>query len=326
VIAEYCDSLSKALEEFAPAWRETIQQLSHQRLISQPHGDQPRWLDAISMLPAVSAELSIDDVVTVLSKEAPATEAVSTETVKSALLQLRPWRKGPFNIFSVAVDTEWRSDWKWQRILPHIQNLSGRTVLDVGCGSGYHCWRMLEQGARGVLGIDPTLLYLFQFLAIKRYAPDTPVWFAPVRLEEMPVAARCFDTVFSMGVLYHRRSPLDHLLELFSALTPGGELVLETLVIEGGEQSLLIPEDRYAAMRNVFFLPSTMMLERWLRRCGFVDVRTVDVSETTVSEQRSTEWMNFQSLTDFLDPANPQLTIEGYPAPQRAVVLASRPD
>ena len=320
MIEVYCSSLSQALEEIAPGWRERIEQLSHERLIERPHGDQPRWLDAVSRLPQVSGALSTEDVVTVSS-----VEPVSVDVVKSALMQLRPWRKGPFDIFSVPVDTEWRSDWKWQRVFPHIQSLSGRTVLDVGCGSGYHCWRMLGQGARGIIGIDPTLLYLFQFLAIKRYAPDAPIWFAPVRMEEMPLSGCCFDTVFSMGVLYHRRSPLDHLLELFSALTPGGELVLETLVIEGGEQSLLIPEDRYAAMRNVFFLPSTKMLELWLRRCGFVEVRTVDVSETTASEQRSTEWMNFQSLPDFLDPSNPRLTIEGYPAPQRAVVLASRP-
>src|SRR5690606_179086 len=135
-------------------------------------------------------------------------QVVSREQVEQALRQLMPWRKGPFRLFGVEVDTEWRSDWKWQRIAPHISSLDGRSVLDVGCGSGYHCWRMWAAGARQVVGIDPTLLYLFQFLVLKRYQLQAPVWYAPVRLEEMPAIGQYFDTVFSMGVLYHRRSPL----------------------------------------------------------------------------------------------------------------------
>ena len=236
-----------------------------------------------------------------------------------------PWRKSPFDIFGVEVDTEWRSDWKWQRIAPHISSLADRMVLDVGCGSGYHCWRMWAEGARLVLGIDPTLLYFFQYLCLKRYALSAPVWYAPVRLEEMPLGSQAFDTVFSMGVLYHRRSPLDHLAELYSALRPGGELVLETLVVEGDINTVLMPADRYAAMRNVFFLPAPDLLELWLRRSGFVDVRTVDICVTNVAEQHSTEWMTFQSLPDFLDPADSSRTIEGYPAPRRATLIARRP-
>ena len=160
---------------------------------------------------------------------------------------------------------------------------------------------------------------------MRRFAPELPVWFLPLRMEELPAEGGQFDTVFSMGVLYHRRSPLDHLLELKGALCAGGELVLETLVVEGDERTVLMPEDRYAVMRNVFFLPSVAMLTRWLERCGFVDVRCVDESNTTVQEQRSTDWMRFQSLPDFLDPDDHRLTREGYPAPRRAVLVARKP-
>lgn len=100
--------------------------------------------------------------------------------------------------------------------------------------------------------------------------------------------------------------------------------MLETLVVEGDIHTVLMPEDRYASMRNVFFLPSTDMLELWLRRSGFVDVRTVDVCMTDVAEQHSTEWMTFQSLPDFLHPDDASRTIEGYPAPRRATVIARR--
>jgi len=78
-------------------------------------------------------------------------------------------------------------------------------------------------------------------------------------------------------------------------------------------------------MPNVWFLPSTGALEHWLTRAGFTDVRTVDVNRTSIQEQRATDWMTFQSLPDFLDPQNPDLTIEGLPAPRRAIVIATRP-
>jgi tRNA (mo5U34)-methyltransferase len=126
-----------------------------------------------------------------------------------------------------------------------------------------------------------------------------------------------------MGVLYHRRSPIDHLLMLRDLLRPGGELVLETLVIDRGNGNVLVPSGRYAKMRNVWFLPSVTELENWLRRVGFRVVRTVDVTATTIEEQRTTRWMRFESLRDFLDPTDTSRTIEGYPRPVRAIVLAS---
>ena len=184
---------------------------------------------------------------------------------------------------------------------------------------------MLGAGASSAVGIDPNWLFFCQFLAAKTYLPDQSAWHLPLALEELPGKLEGFDTVFSMGVLYHRRSPIDHLLELKDCLLNGGELVLETLVVEGDAQQALMPEDRYAMMRNVWFLPSVPALELWLRRAGFVDVRCVDVSRTSVEEQRSTEWMKFQSLPDFLDPADHNRTIEGLPAPTRAVLIARKP-
>jgi len=125
-----------------------------------------------------------------------------------------------------------------------------------------------------------------------------------------------------MGLLYHRRAPLDHLLQLKSFLKPNGELVLETLVIDGPEGEVLSPRGRYAKMPNVWFIPTIPTLEVWLERMGFENIRVVDVTKTTSEEQRVTSWMSFESLTDFLDPKNQNLTTEGYPAPKRAVILA----
>lgn len=285
------------------------------------HGDLTRWGAAVNALPPLMAEqVELRDGLRLAGTCEPAAQAA----LKSALQGLIPWRKGPFELFGVHIDTEWRSDWKWSRVSPHL-DLKGRRVLDVGCGNGYYLWRMLGAGAESVVGVDPNWLFMCQFLALKRYLPELPAWHLPLALEELPERLEGFDTVFSMGVLYHRRSPIDHLLALKDCLRQGGELVLETLVVEGDAQQVLVPEDRYAQMRNVWFLPSVPALELWLRRAGFVDVRCVDVSITSVEEQRATDWMRFQSLPDFLDPSDHSRTIEGLPAPARAVLIANKP-
>lgn len=243
---------------------------------------------------------------------------------ETALKRLLPWRKGPIQIGKTYIDTEWRSDWKWRRIQPHLESLHERHVLDVGCGNGYHLYRMLGDGAGLALGIDPTMLFNYQFRLMQKLAPPNAAYLLPLKSEQLP-AFSYFDTVFSMGVLYHRRSPIDHLSELLSFLRPGGQLVLETLIVEGDEYTTLLPKDRYAKMANVWFIPSTDMLERMIERVGFTDTKTVDVTPTTTDEQRATEWMQFQSLADFLDPMDSSRTVEGYPAPVRAVVTARKP-
>ena len=175
-----------------------------------------------------------------------------------------------------------------------------------------------------MIGIDPSPMFVMQYEVMHRYIGEQGVYVLPLGIDDVPEKLEAFDTVFSMGVLYHRRSPVDHILQLKDCLREGGELVLETLVIDGDETACLLPEDRYARMGNVWFIPSVAMLEQWLRRCKFKNIRTVDVTVTSTEEQRATEWMTFQSLKDFLDPDDPSKSIEGYPAPKRAIIIANK--
>ncbi|MGB1092058.1 MAG: tRNA 5-methoxyuridine(34)/uridine 5-oxyacetic acid(34) synthase CmoB [Oceanobacter sp.] len=324
------DGLLAAMrEEGSPLkpWAEMLPKQVAEILVEKEHGDQKRWLQALRSLPdlgSVLCDLSAFDLA--IRPEADLDSAIANQ-LQQGLEGLIPWRKGPFRVAGTYIDTEWRSDWKWDRVAPHLSDLNGRTVLDVGCGSGYHMWRMLGAGAHRVIGVDPSRLFLMQFQAIKGYveqalgeAPRADL--LPLKMEDVPAGMKAFDTVFSMGVLYHRKSPIEHLEELRGALKPGGELVLETLVIPGELGEVLMPEDRYAMMRNVWFIPSTETLMLWCRRVGFKSVRLVDLDQTSTDEQRSTDWMRFNSLSDFLDPADPNKTAEGYPAPLRAVVIA----
>ena len=288
---------------------------------SARHGDFDKWVKLVGMLPETSADnVTLGNTVTI--GHGSEVEEKTQRQITGLLKQFMPWRKGPFSIHGVHIDTEWRSDWKWQRVLPHIQDLNGKTVLDVGCGSGYHMWRMREAGAELAVGIDPTQLFLMQFQAIKHFNPDPDIHLLPLGIEQMP-DLKAFDTVFSMGVLYHRKSPIDFLSQLKSQLKKGGQLVLETLVVEGDETTVLMPGERYAQMRNVWYLPSTDALAVWMERVGFKDIKVVDVDKTSLEEQRATEWMTSHSLKDFLDPNDQSKTIEGYPAPIRAVLTAT---
>lgn len=304
-------------------WLDDLPAALDERLASVNHGDLARWQEAVDRLPDASpSSIEVREAVRI---GAPGElDPAARDHLEQGLRALQPWRKGPFELFGLTIDCEWRSDWKWQRVSTEL-DLRGRTVLDVGCGNGYHMWRMWGAGAETVIGIDPNLLFYNQFRSIKKYMPASPVWQLPFTLEQLPEPSGGFDTVFSMGVLYHRRSPVDHLLQLKGCLRAGGELVLETLVVEGDADTCLLPEDRYAQMRNVWFLPSVAMLERLLRRSGFTDVRCIDLNLTSTQEQRSTDWMRFQSLADFLDQRNPALTVEGYPAPLRATLTARKP-
>lgn len=317
------DQLLNALKDSPLAgWAEQLPAQIAAGLCEKRYGDLGGWKKSLAKLPNVKTSLVELAAEVRMGQSSDCSEIMRSE-IRSVLQELIPWRKGPYFVHDIHIDTEWRSDWKWDRVLPHLAPLQDRLILDVGCGNGYHCWRMLGAGAKRVIGIDPSPRFIVQFHMIKHFAgADYPIDVLPVGIEDVPEKLQAFDTVFSMGVFYHRRSPMDHLLELKNALRPGGQLVLETLVIEGGLGDVLVPEERYGMMNNVWFLPSCDTMLSWLRKMGFSNPRVVDVCPTTIDEQRATEWMRFHSLPEFLHPNDSSLTAEGHPAPIRAVFVA----
>jgi tRNA (mo5U34)-methyltransferase len=244
------------------------------------------------------------------------------QVLETQLRQLAPWRKGPFDLFGIHVDAEWRSDMKWDRVAPHLPDLAGRRILDIGSSNGYYMFRMAAENPLLVLGLEPQSAFYYQYRAVQKFVDLQNVCCLPVPYEEMPQMDAVFDLVLCMGILYHRTSPVDMLRQIHQSLVPSGHIVLENLVLEGRNNLCLFPENRYAKMRNVYFIPDLSVMESWLARAGFNDIQCLDVTPTTQAEQRKTDWIQTESLTDFLDPDDPGKTIEGYPGPVRAVFMA----
>jgi tRNA (mo5U34)-methyltransferase len=311
------DVLKKHLPEFKTT-------LSQALLDQKKHGDWDTWLQTLNALPDISTQIfRLDDDIPKVGCDSEASDQ-QQQQLEELLQSLKPWRKGPFSLFGVHIDSEWQCNLKWARILPHISSLENKTILDVGCGNGYYSLKMLCENPHSVVAIDPTTRFFIQFLAISKYLNHKNLHFLPIKAESIPSNIQAFDTVFSMGVLYHRKSPLEHLSDLKNMLKPDGELILETLVIEGDENTVLLPTDRYACMRNVWFIPSVELLKTWMTRLGYKNIRHIDSTITSHEEQRTTAWMDYRSLSDFLDPHDNTKTIEGYPAPNRATLIATK--
>ena len=289
--------------------------LGWRSLKNSTHGDLPEWLAIIEALEEGDGYHQLHGAAPVLGRRVDDLAAL-----RQQLLGLHPWRKGPLELGGVGIDTEWRSDWKWDRLRPHL-DLGGQRVLDIGCGNGYFGYRMLASGAEVVLGIDPTLVFVMQWLAMQKLCPGLNNYVLPLGIEDLPIDTPAFDSVFSMGVLYHRRDPVEHLERLRKLTRPGGRIVLETLVLEGEGKETLKPPGRYARMRNVHAVPSLAVLRGWLKEAGLPNVELLDMSKTTTQEQRSTEWMTFESLRECLSENDPAVTVEGHPAPVRAAFL-----
>jgi len=246
------------------------------------------------------------------------------ERLYQSLRAFCPWKKGPFNFFGIEIDAEWRSDWKWQRILPQIESLQGRKVADIGCHNGYFMLRMMPHQPALVIGFEPYGKLFWNFQLIQNLIQCDRLHFEPLGVEHMHFYPHFFDTIFCLGILYHHPDPIGLLHKLRQALSPQGELVIDCQGIPGEAPIALTPRQRYAHARGIWFLPTQSCLEHWLCRAGFGDIRCFFAEPLTIAEQRRTDWANINSLAEFLDPHDPSRTIEGYPAPWRYYVIARK--
>ncbi|MFA5215604.1 tRNA 5-methoxyuridine(34)/uridine 5-oxyacetic acid(34) synthase CmoB [Sulfuricurvum sp.] len=268
---------------------------------------------ALNSLPSVDTTYTLSDVVTLSSDE-----KVDIQSIENVARMMMPWRKGPFDLFGLFIDTEWQSNLKYNFLRPHF-NLHGKKVADIGCNNGYYMFRFLEDAPSKVVGFDPSALFKSQFDLINHYIKSDIVY-ELLGVEHLPFYEEKFDVIFCLGVLYHRSDPIAMLKTLRQGLEEGGEVYLDTFIIEGDEAYALCPSESYSKITNVYFVPTLKALENWCLRAGFKSFEVLGTVRTTSDEQRKTDWIESQSLEDFLDPDDSSKTVEGYPAPIRGYV------
>ncbi|MBL6990135.1 MAG: tRNA 5-methoxyuridine(34)/uridine 5-oxyacetic acid(34) synthase CmoB [Bacteriovoracaceae bacterium] len=302
-----------------------LQATLYQKKLAIKQGQQ--FLSYLEDLPSIPSstylDLSSDEVIIGLEDELDTQQKMQ---LKKCCENLIPWRKGPFALFGMDLDAEWRSDFKWRRLESYLMPLKDKVVLDIGCNNGYFMFKMMAQNPKLIMGFDPTIRYYVQFKLLQHLAQIPSMHFELFGIEHLSHFRTFYDVIFSMGIIYHHRHPIQQLLDMHNALRPGGQLILETMGIPGSDSIALCPADRYAKMPNTWFIPTLPCLINWVKRTYFVDIEVISDTQLTSSEQRLTKWCPapYQSLNDFLDPSDQNLTLEGYPAPRRFCIAARK--
>ena len=261
-------------------------------------------------------ELEFDkDVVSIGS--AQEITSADRQNIHNNLRAFMPWRKGPFSVFGTAIDAEWRSERKWQRLVPMLPDLRNKVVADIGCNNGYYMFRMVPYQPKVVIGFEPSVQHYYCFQALRNMAGLTNFHIDLLGVEHIGLFPETFDVIFLLGIIYHRPSPIDVLKDIFTALKPGGTLLLESQAIPGEEPIALFPEKTYAKVPGTYFVPTGQCLVNWMQRAGFKNTQLFHSHPMSSEEQRKTDWMTFESFSDFIDPQDSSLTIEGYAAPCR---------
>lgn len=277
--------------------------------------------EAISHLRASHLDFSGDQVIIGNKEELSSPDFAE---VYKSMREFMPWRKGPFQVFGIDIDSEWRSERKWNRLTAALPDLENKVIADIGCSNGYYMFKMAQFKPRMVLGLEPYIQHYFAFKTLNSLAGQQNLFIEPFGVEDIPLFPNSFDVIFLMGIIYHRISPVEMLKEISEAMRPGGHLILESQAIPGEDSIALFPEKTYAKVPGTYFVPTRLCLYNWLLRAGFSDINIFDFHPMSNQEQRKTDWMTFESYDDFIDPNNPERTVEGYPAPYRVYIKARK--
>jgi tRNA (mo5U34)-methyltransferase len=217
---------------------------------------------------------------------------LTIEEIRSKVDALGPWFHN-MDLHGVkTAPTHYLGDYpalKWRRFSHAIpRDLSGRTVLDIGCNAGFYSIEMKSRGAARVLGIDSDEEYLAQ----ARFASEISgcdVEFRNLSVYEVASLGERFDIVLFMGVLYHLRHPLLALdliheyvsrdMLVFQSMQRGAK-DLDTVSIDyhfwetehfdqPGYPKMHFIEHKYAEDPTNWWVPNRACAEAMLRSAGF---------------------------------------------------------
>jgi tRNA (mo5U34)-methyltransferase len=246
------------------------------------------------------------------------------QDIKNCLEVFKPWKKGPFQIFGESIDAEWRSDWKWGRILPHCPSLKDKVIADIGAHNGYYMFRMAAEKPKLVIGFEPIVRHWYCFDFLQSYAQVPQLHFEPLGVEHIADFPCFFDVIFCLGILYHHTDPVGLLQKMREALTPGGTIIIDCQGVDHDDSIALVPQTTYAGSHGMWFLPSFPCLMNWIKRSGFREAVCFYQGPLSELEQRTTAWAPIKSLKDYISPMDSQKTVEGYPRPWRFYIRAKK--
>lgn len=195
---------------------------------------------------------------------------------------------------------------KWERFSHALPaDLSGKTVLDVGCNAGFYCLEMKRRGAARVVGVDSDARYLAQ----ARFAAeveDADIEFHQLSVYELPTLGERFDIVLFMGVLYHLRHPLLALDILHDSMV--SDLLVFQSMLRGSREvrsferdyefwqkeqfedpaypRMYFVERRYAHDPTNWWIPNQACAQAMLRSAGF-DIIGQPEEEVFICRRRS---------------------------------------
>jgi tRNA (mo5U34)-methyltransferase len=186
---------------------------------------------------------------------------------------------------------------KFKRFAPHLpEDLSGKSVLDIGCNAGFYAIEMKRRGATRVLGIDSDERYLAQARLASETLGFDDIEFARLDVYDVGAIGERFDFVVFMGVLYHLRHPLlaldlirEHVandLLLFQSMQRGSKHVLplepdykfeeSDIFFETGFPKLHFIEHQYSHDWTNWWVPNRACTEAMLRSAGFAIEKQIE--------------------------------------------------
>jgi len=287
------------------------------------HGNLKKWKDILNLLPDSNSNYTDYSGSHIKLGEKSSLGSDDKKKLQHLLLNLSPWRKGPFNICGVNVDSEWRSDYKWERLKSFLPNITNMRVGDLGCSNGYYSYKLLGLNPELVVGMDKTALYVFQFLATKHFAKQIQkLLILPCSAEEFDSKNMDFNLILSMGILYHTKDYANHMEAVKKLMKKNGYLILETIISSSKKNINIDKGQTYAGMKNIGTIFGKDNLIKILKNKGFNNIECVNENFTSSIEQRTTKWMQGRSFKDFLLPNGN--TIEGYPPVCRAIFVAQK--
>lgn len=249
-------------------------------------------------------------------------EVEDSKKIEDIARSMMPWRKGPFKLFDTFIDSEWKSNIKYNLLRKHF-DLRDKRVADIGCNNGYYLFKMQEDKPKSLVGFDPSPLFKTQFDFINHFI-KSDIKYELLGVEHLEFYEEKFDFIFCLGVLYHRSDPVAMLKSLYRGLDKTGEVILDTFYIQGDEEICLSPASSYSKIPNIYFVPTIKALQNWCLRAGFSSFEVLERSKTSSNEQRKTSWIEGESLENFLDANDTSKTVEGYPAPARVYVKLTK--